>query len=115
MKWKTIFPVYLLFFSVTVFCQESSSHKKMADEASAKNAAFESYVKQAMKQWKTPGLSVAVVKDGKLVYKNGFGVTEIGKPEPFTTSTMSICASTTKAMTAVCLGMLVDEGKLKWT
>src|SRR4029079_13408086 len=34
---------------------------------------------------------------------------------PFTTSTLSICASTTKAMTAVCMVMLVDEGKIKWT
>ncbi len=82
----------------------------------ANNATvFEAYIKQALHLWKTPGISVAVVKDGKLVYKNGFGVTGLGKPDPFTTSTVSICASTTKAMTAVCMAMLVDEGKVKWT
>ncbi len=75
---------------------------------------FERYVQNALQAWKTPGLSVVVVKDGKVVYKNGFGVTELGKQNPFTTSTLSICASTTKAMTAVCMGMLVDEGKIKW-
>ncbi|HXB43734.1 MAG TPA: serine hydrolase [Puia sp.] len=78
-------------------------------------AVFERYVQNGLLQWKTPGLSVVVVKDGKEVYKNGFGVTELGKQDPFTTSTLSICASTTKAMTAVCMGMLIDEGKIKWT
>ncbi len=78
-------------------------------------AIFERYVQNALQAWKTPGMSIVVVKDGKVVYKNGFGVTELGKSNPFTTSTLSICASTTKAMTAVCLGMLVDEGKIKWT
>ncbi|HLK27525.1 MAG TPA: serine hydrolase [Puia sp.] len=78
-------------------------------------ATFEKYVQNALQVWKTPGMSMVVVKDGKVVYKNGFGVTELGKPDKFTTSTLSICASTTKAMTAVCMGMLVDEGKIKWS
>ena len=78
-------------------------------------AIFEKYIKDAMPLWKTPGLSVVVVKDGQVVYKNGFGVTDLAKGTPFTNSTVSICASTTKAMTAVCMGMLVDEGKIKWS
>ena len=68
-----------------------------------------------MPLWKVPGLAVAVVKDGKVIFKKGYGVTELGKTSAFDTSTLSICASTTKAMTAVCVGMLVDEGKLKWS
>ncbi|CAN5589497.1 serine hydrolase [soil metagenome] len=78
-------------------------------------ASFDKYIQQSMALWKTPGLSVAVVKDGKVVFKKAYGVTEVGKPQPFTSSTLSICASTTKAMTAVCMGMLVDEGKIKWS
>lgn len=76
---------------------------------------FDAYIQAAVKLWKTPGLSIAVVKDGNVVFKKGYGVTKLGSPEPFTTATLSICASTTKAMTAVCMGMLVDEGKVKWT
>ena len=33
-----------------------------------------------MPLWKVPGLSVAVVKDGKVVFKKGYGLTELGKP-----------------------------------
>ncbi|HRI19379.1 MAG TPA: serine hydrolase [Panacibacter sp.] len=86
--------------------------------AAAKNniaAGFDTYIQNAMPLWKTPGLSVVVVKDGAVVFKKAYGVTELGKPEPFATSTLSICASTTKAMTAACMGMLADEGKIKWT
>ena len=67
-----------------------------------------------MPLWKVPGLAVAVVKDGKVVFKKAYGVTELGKSSAFDTATLSICASTTKAMTALCVVMLVDEGKLKW-
>jgi CubicO group peptidase (beta-lactamase class C family) len=76
---------------------------------------FDAYITDAMQLWKTPGLSVVVVKDKQVVYKKGYGVAELGKNNPFTTSTLSVCASTTKAMTAVCMGILVDEGKVKWT
>ena len=111
----------LLIFFVTLFYvdlvagQSIKTSKKQIHAVADNAVVFEQYIKQALQLWKTPGLSVVVVKDDKIVYKNGFGVTESGKPNPFTTSTVSICASTTKAMTAVCMGMLVDEGKLKWT
>jgi CubicO group peptidase (beta-lactamase class C family) len=80
-----------------------------------KSAAFDSYVRRAMTLWKTPGLSIVVVKDDEVVFRKGFGVVEAGKSAPFTTGTVGVCASTTKAMTAVCMGMLVDEGKLQWS
>lgn len=76
--------------------------------------AFDQYVENARKQWEVPGLAVAVVKDGKVILKKGYGVREIGKPDPVNTQTLFACASTTKAMTATCMGMLVDEGKVKW-
>jgi len=76
---------------------------------------FNRYVRQAQLLWRTPGLSIVVVKDDQVVFRKGYGVLEAGKPEPFTTASLGLCASTTKAMTAVCMGMLVDSGKVKWT
>jgi CubicO group peptidase (beta-lactamase class C family) len=88
-----------------------------AQQTKTSNTAdnFDAYIKNAMALWKTPGLSVVVVKDDQVVFEKGYGVTNVDTKAPFTTSTLSICASTTKAMTAVCMGMLVDEGKIKWT
>ncbi|GAB3998160.1 serine hydrolase [Spirosoma daeguense] len=80
---------------------------------------FDTYVQQAVRDWRVPGLTVTIVKDGKVLLKKGYGVREMpalagGKSEPVNSQTLFAMASTTKAMTAACLGMLVDEGKLRW-
>jgi CubicO group peptidase (beta-lactamase class C family) len=76
--------------------------------------SLDKYVEAARNQWQVPGLSIAVVHDGKVVFSKGYGVRELGKNEPVTTETLFGAMSTTKAMTAAALGMLVDEGKLNW-
>ena len=76
--------------------------------------AFDAYVAKAVKDWNAPGLAIAVVKDGKVVFAKGYGVRELGKAATVDTSTLFAIASTTKAMTAASMGMLVDEGKVKW-
>jgi CubicO group peptidase (beta-lactamase class C family) len=75
---------------------------------------FDNYIQTALQQWQTPGLSVVVVKGNEVVFKKAYGVQDINTRAPYTTSTLSTCASTTKAMTAVCMAMLVDEGKIRW-
>jgi CubicO group peptidase (beta-lactamase class C family) len=98
-----------------LFSFVSFAQKNKPDNDAKLVAAFDEYIKQALPIWQTPGISVAVVKDGKTIFKKGYGLRELGKPQPYTTATLSTCASTTKAMTAVCMGILVDEGKVKWT
>src|ERR1041385_4501083 len=77
-------------------------------------AAFDRYVAQAAHDWHVPALAIAVVKDDSLVFAKGYGVIEIGKPTRADEHTRFAIGSTTKAMTSVSLGMLVDEGKLHW-
>ena len=77
-------------------------------------AAFDDYTAQAFKDWGAVGLAVAVVKDGKVVFAKGYGVQTLGKPAAVDTNTRFSIGSTTKAMTAAALGMLVDEGKVEW-
>ncbi|MDB4910881.1 MAG: beta-lactamase, partial [Gemmatimonadetes bacterium] len=77
-------------------------------------AAFDKYVAHAARDWKVPGLAVAVVQGDSLVFAKGYGVLELGKPAPATEHTRFAIGSTTKAMTVAALAMLVDEGKLKW-
>jgi CubicO group peptidase (beta-lactamase class C family) len=76
--------------------------------------AFDAYTAQAFKDWGAVGLAVAVVKDGKVVFAKGYGVRELGKPATVDTNTRFSIGSTTKAMTAAALGMLVDDGKVRW-
>ncbi|MBY0433747.1 MAG: serine hydrolase [Cyclobacteriaceae bacterium] len=90
------------------------AQKKTTTDLDKQIQSFDAYVENGRNQWNVPGLAVAVVKDGKVIFKKGYGVRELGKTDPVTTETQFACASTTKAMTAVCMGMLVDEGKVKW-
>ena len=75
---------------------------------------LDAYTAKAVADWKVPGLAIAVVKDGRIVFAKGYGVREAGKPAPVDTQTLFAIGSTTKAMTSASIGMLVDEGKLHW-
>ena len=76
--------------------------------------ALDRYVTQAVRDWKIPGLAIAVVKGDSLVFARGYGVLDVTKPTPVDEHSRFAIGSTTKAMTSAALGMLVDEGKLKW-
>src|SRR5579862_5523037 len=61
-----------------------------------------------------PGMAVAIVKDGKVLFAKGYGVREAGKPDKVDANTLFGIGSNTKAFTVAALAMLVDEGKLSW-
>ena len=76
--------------------------------------AFDKYAEAARVAWGVPGMSIAVVQDGKVLLSKGYGLRELGKNDKVDSSTLFGAMSTTKAMTAVAMGILVDEGKVKW-
>ena len=67
-----------------------------------------------MQDWKIPGLAAVVVKDDEVVFKKAYGIKSILSKEAVNGETLFAMASTTKAMVAMALGILVDEGKLHW-
>ena len=76
--------------------------------------AFDRYAESARTTWNVPGMSIAIVQDGKVLLAKGYGVRELGKETPVDADTLFGAMSTTKAMTAVTMAMLVDEGKISW-
>jgi CubicO group peptidase (beta-lactamase class C family) len=83
-------------------------------QTDARVRELDAYVSRAVQEWGAPGLAIAVVKDGRVVLAKGYGVLERGKPAAVDSQTLFAIGSTTKAMTVAALGMLVDEGKLRW-
>lgn len=73
---------------------------------------FESYISSLMEETQTPGLAIAILKEGKVIFEKGFGYRDPDKKLPVTPHTLFAIGSTTKAMTATALGILVDEKKL---
>jgi len=77
-------------------------------------AGLDDYVATAMKNWGVPGVAIAVIKDDRIVLAKGYGVRELGKPEPVDERTIFAIGSSSKAFTAAAIAMLVDDKKLKW-
>jgi CubicO group peptidase (beta-lactamase class C family) len=77
-------------------------------------ATLDAYAAKAVRDWQVPGLAISVVKDRRVVFAKGYGVRALGRPAPADTQTLFAIGSTTKAMTAAALAILVDEGKVRW-
>jgi CubicO group peptidase (beta-lactamase class C family) len=75
---------------------------------------LKAFVETSMQQLGIPGVSIALVDGGKVVYEGGFGVRELGKPERVDENTVFMAASNTKGMTTLLLAELVDDKKLRW-
>lgn len=59
-----------------------------------------------------PGLSVAVSIDGQVVWSEGFGFANIETGSPVTRETKFRIGSVSKPLTAVAMGVLIDQGRL---
>lgn len=77
-------------------------------------ADVDSFVTRVMRTFTVPGVSLAVVKDGRMVYAKGYGVRKLGDAATVDTKTLFGIASNTKIFTATALALLVEEGKIEW-
>jgi len=69
-------------------------------------------IEERMKQWKVPGLSVAVVKDFKVEWARTYGVKDIETKEPVTTETLFQAGSISKPVAAMVALKRVQDGKI---
>ncbi|MCJ8156989.1 beta-lactamase family protein [Sphingomonas sp. LaA6.9] len=72
------------------------------------------FVAESAKALEVPGVGIALIDQGKVVWQGGVGVRELGSSEPVDEHTKFMVASNTKGMATLLLSVLADEGKLKW-
>jgi hypothetical protein len=75
---------------------------------------LQDFVADGMRKLRVPGVGLALIDHGRVVYEGGLGVKEMGKPDPVDAHTLFMIASNTKGLTTLMLAKLVDEGKLQW-
>jgi CubicO group peptidase (beta-lactamase class C family) len=92
----------------------SAQRQPRAESAPNIVARLDADIAAAADAWKTAGLAVAIVRNDSVLLSKGYGLIEVGKPARVNADTRFAIGSTTKAMTALALGMLVDEGKVRW-
>ena len=74
--------------------------------------SLDTYVNRALAEWKIPGVSVCIVKNGKVVLMKGYGVKELGTNDKVDENTLFMIGSNSKALTATALAMLEADKKL---
>jgi len=85
-----------------------------ANAQKGKLKGFDAFATSVMKEWKVPGMAVAVVEDGQVILAKGYGYRDLENKQPVTSKTLFAIGSVTKSMTVTILGMLSDEGKIDW-
>ena len=70
------------------------------------------YVREQMRLRHVPGLALAVVRDGRVLKERGYGLASVELDVPATPATVFEIGSVTKQITAACVMLLVEEGKV---
>jgi CubicO group peptidase (beta-lactamase class C family) len=102
MSKNILYQLLLTAFFLVSFCHETYSQPAKA----------EAEIKEIMKELDVVGLSVAVVKKGKIIYNNSFGLKDIDTNTPLTNNDIFRIASISKSFSATSIMQLVEAGKL---
>lgn len=86
----------------------------LAITAQVDEKKLDNLVKETLKTFDVPGISVGILKDGKIVYAKGHGVRSLTNQKEMNENTLVGVASNSKGFTCFALAMMVDEGKLNW-
>jgi len=75
-------------------------------------SGVDNVVADFMGKWGNPGMSVAIAKDGRLIYARGFGYANVEESELVKLNTLFRIASISKCITAVAIMKLIQDGIL---
>jgi CubicO group peptidase (beta-lactamase class C family) len=106
MKLPALFLPFLLFSAAAV------PPAVTVDPADALAPKVDKYVTAEMQREKIPGLSLGIMRDGKLIYAHGYGLANIELDVPVKPDTIFQTGSVGKQFTATAVMMLVEEGKI---
>src|SRR5262245_61742447 len=81
-------------------------------KANEKLDTLQQHIVEGMKATNVPGLSIAIIKNGKVAWRKGFGVKDRETNKPVTNDTMFEAASMSKPAFAYTVMKLAETGKI---
>lgn len=78
-------------------------------------AALDQYIESSRLLYRVPGMTVTIVHNGRVLLAKGYGTRSVSDTTHVSVETLFPMASTTKALTAVAMAILVDEGQINWS
>lgn len=108
----TAFLAFASLLLVSLPVAATGGSRTWAPEFSERINSIEKKFEKRRKALGIPGMSVAIVKDGKVLLSKGYGYKDFESKVPMTPDTQLAIGSASKAFTALSVLMLQDEGKL---
>jgi CubicO group peptidase (beta-lactamase class C family) len=103
----------LLVLLATAAWSTSSGVTRVAAFSGSSSAALSSYLQGAVSRGEIPGVVVAAVGPGRLLYHEAYGTMNAARKVPMAKDAIFNIASMTKPVTSIAIMMLVEEGKLR--
>ncbi len=101
----TVICLIPLFFSACAGAAESQTGRTIGSYAD-----IDKYIAGVQEKEDIPGIAIAVVQGGEVIYCNAYGVASAENNEPLTTATLFDLASLTKSFTALAVLLLEESG-----
>jgi CubicO group peptidase (beta-lactamase class C family) len=98
--------------TTSLLCLACLTPVQRGDAQAARVDSLDAFVKAQMAQRHIRGLSLAIIKDGRIVVARGYGVVDEGSRAPVPTSTLFQAGSISKPVSALGALHLVEAGKL---
>jgi CubicO group peptidase (beta-lactamase class C family) len=104
----------ILFLSILCILLSNCSSKTAEDYIGfpLPMESMDDYLEAKMQDYRIPGLSIAVIDEGKVIYRKAFGYANIKDKIPVTDTTIFEAASLSKSVFAMFVMTYVEEGKL---
>jgi len=113
MRMKPLFLVLMALCSGLAHAAPAKLHSKLPAAPQLSADELSRFIQSVSKEFNVPGIAVAVVKDQRVVFEQGFGARNLASKKPVDRHTKFCIASITKSITATAVEMLADRGKLK--
>lgn len=95
-----------------VWAAQTAEKLKSDTPPAALIADLQKFIPALMQQMRVPGLALAVIRDAKVLWAQGFGVTNVQAPQPVTPDTPFEAASLSIPVFAYAVLKLCEQGKL---
>lgn len=102
---KITYKARFLFSLLSIFLLISCVLAQSADKV-------DDFIKSEMQRQHIPGVSIAIIKDGKVIKNQGYGLANVETNTPVTSETVFKIGSISKPIIAMGIMLLVEEGKI---
>jgi CubicO group peptidase (beta-lactamase class C family) len=113
-KWVKIIAALLLSFLMVLSISSISPRKNVEKDIPVErfSAYLDEKIPYLMANYKIPGVSIAILKEGKTVWMNAYGYASIEEKREMTTDTYLRVQSISKPVTAWGVMRLIEQGKI---